>query len=317
MVANVTNVTVIIAAWNAAETLDRAVKSCLAQKQVVVEVIIVDDASTDNTHDMAKSLAAEDSRVRVLRLPENGGPAAARNAGMQAATGTWLAVLDADDTMVDVRLNKLIAYGESEQADAIYDNLAILNFGGDGIAHGTYLDPAEFGDKACWDMAFFVGNNQAQPGRPSLGYLKPVFRKSFAAEHAILYQPNLRNGEDFHLMLEMLRCGAKLCYYPEALYRYTIGGDSISNTLNLDHARNLIKATQGFIVNHATALSTDVTALMQSRETRLRRFASAEKILRALKARRIREALGEFLKHPTAVFRVWRQLLEAISKRLR
>jgi succinoglycan biosynthesis protein ExoO len=312
----VANVTVIIAAWNAAETLERAVKSCLAQKQVTIEVIIVDDASTDNTYEAAKFLAAQDSRVRVIQLPQNGGPGAARNAGIDAATGSWLAVLDADDTMADDRLHKLTTYGETEQADAVYDNLAIVQVGSDANGSSAYLDSARFGRATSWDMEFFVRNNQAQPGQPSLGYLKPVLRTSFLAKHAVRYQPQLRNGEDFHLMLEVLRCGAKLRYYPEALYRYTTGGESISNTLNPEHARHLIEATQAFIGQYRTTLSSDVTGWMQRREQRLRQFASAEKVLRALKARRIGDALIEFSKQPSSLFRILRQLREACYKRL-
>ena len=79
-------VSVLIAAYNASRFLRRAVQSALAQTLAPLEVLIVDDASTDDTRVVANALAAEDSRVRILTLPVNSGPAAARNVGLNAAS---------------------------------------------------------------------------------------------------------------------------------------------------------------------------------------------------------------------------------------
>ena len=92
---------VIIPAWNSAATLARAIDSVLVQDGVELEVIVVDDASTDHTADI---LAAYAGRIRVLTQPGNRGVAAARNLGAQAARGRWLAFLDADDIYYPDRL---------------------------------------------------------------------------------------------------------------------------------------------------------------------------------------------------------------------
>ncbi|WP_051340749.1 glycosyltransferase [Azospirillum halopraeferens] len=91
--------TVIIPCFNAAPTLADAVASALAQRvgAVAVEVLVVDDASTDGSAAVAERLAATDPAVRLLRRPGNGGAAAARNAGLAAARGAYVAFLDADD----------------------------------------------------------------------------------------------------------------------------------------------------------------------------------------------------------------------------
>src|ERR1700730_12982672 len=73
-------ISVLIPAYNAGPFLRRAVQSALPQTLAPLEVLIVNDASTDNTLDIAKALACEDARVRVISLPTNVGPAAARNA---------------------------------------------------------------------------------------------------------------------------------------------------------------------------------------------------------------------------------------------
>lgn len=92
---------VIIPAWNSAATLARAIDSVLAQEGVELEVIVVDDASTDHTADV---IAAYGTRVRAFRQPGNRGVAAARNLGAQMARGRWLAFLDADDIYYPDRL---------------------------------------------------------------------------------------------------------------------------------------------------------------------------------------------------------------------
>lgn len=311
-----TYVTVVIAAWNAAETLDRAVSSSLAQERVSVEVIIVDDASTDETMRVAQHLAAQDSRVKYIRQPMNGGPGAARNAGFQMATGEWIAVLDADDAMTPTRLSIMTALAVQKGADAIYDNLAIVDVSAAEKPIRSYLDPGVFGEMEQWSIAYFVSKNQAEPKQPSLGYLKPLFRRDFADQHKIRYREQLRNGEDFHLMLDMLHCGANLWYVPDPMYLYTTGGESISSTLNLDHARNLIAATSDFIGESGNSLSVSVRVLMKRRERQLRNFASAEKMLRDIKSCRITSALGEVCRRPQALFRFCQQLSEALAKRL-
>lgn len=309
-------ISVIIAAYNAAETLPRAVQSCLDQTDVAVEVVIANDASTDQTVAVAEALAAKHHEVKVVSLAQNGGPSAARNAGIDAATGDWIAVLDADDTMAPDRLSHMASVAEAENADAVYDNLKIMNLSAPDDTPPNFLSLATFGESARWDLPFFVANNQARPGQPALGYLKPLFRASFLRAHNLRYTPKLRNGEDFHLMLEALCCDAALHYTPLAKYHYTTGGPSISNTLNLDHAAALIAEASDFIGRNAGKISPDAIAGMRIRRTRLQDFAAAEKAMRDLKAKRFGGALLTFGKRPRALFRFAQQLGQALSKRL-
>ena len=115
-------VTVIIAAWNAADTLERAANSALRQT-LPVEVVVVDDASTDKTAAVARRLADSDPRLRLLRQPENRGPSAARNRAIASSTAPWIAVLDADDFMESDRLEKLVSVAVEEVADFVADDI--------------------------------------------------------------------------------------------------------------------------------------------------------------------------------------------------
>lgn len=86
---------VVIPAWNAAATIVQALQSCIDQTYAPYEIIVTDDGSTDQTAAIVRSQFPD---VHYIQLPQNGGPAQARNAGWDMATGDFIAFLDADDT---------------------------------------------------------------------------------------------------------------------------------------------------------------------------------------------------------------------------
>ena len=93
-----TSVSVIIPAYNSASTIIRALQSVTAQTRAPLEIIVVDDASIDTTRDLVTTFASSSSiPVRVLTQTTNSGPSAARNTGWDAASGDYIAFLDADD----------------------------------------------------------------------------------------------------------------------------------------------------------------------------------------------------------------------------
>ena len=93
-------VSVIIPTYNRAGTLIRSVQSVTGQSYSDWELIIVDDGSTDNTKEMLEPLLRQDVRLRYIGCPENKGQAAARNTGIQAAQGAYIAFQDSDDVWV-------------------------------------------------------------------------------------------------------------------------------------------------------------------------------------------------------------------------
>jgi glycosyltransferase involved in cell wall biosynthesis len=108
---------VVIPAYNSAGTVAAAITSALRQSVSDVEVIVVDDGSTDGTAEAARSIA--DERVEVLSQP-NGGAAAARNTGIRAARGQYVALLDADDLWVPWKLERQLAvFAERPEVRAV------------------------------------------------------------------------------------------------------------------------------------------------------------------------------------------------------
>src|SRR5512138_1536925 len=90
-------ISVIIPVYNALPFLTDAIDSVLAQTHSDLELIVVDDVSTDGSLAVAESYIGRDARVRVIRQSTNGGSSATRNRGAEEAKGDWLAFLDNDD----------------------------------------------------------------------------------------------------------------------------------------------------------------------------------------------------------------------------
>jgi teichuronic acid biosynthesis glycosyltransferase TuaG len=117
-------VSVVIPAYNAAEFLADAVDSVLAQTYQPLEVFVVDDGSKDGTRRVA---AAFTDRITYIQK-QGGGPASARNAGIRAASGEWIAFLDADDIWMPNLLERLLQYAGGRTADLVFcDSLTLVD----------------------------------------------------------------------------------------------------------------------------------------------------------------------------------------------
>lgn len=103
-------VSVLIAAWNAEATLPVALRALRAQSHARLEILVLDDASTDGTAAVAAHHAAEDPRVRLVRLPMNLGAYGARNHGLDLARGEYVTLMDADDWVHPARIATQVQY---------------------------------------------------------------------------------------------------------------------------------------------------------------------------------------------------------------
>ena len=113
-------VSVVMPAWNAAGTIARSIESVLGQRHAQFELLVVDDASTDATAQLVDGYAMADARVRLIRQPANGGVAAARNTGIAAARGEYVAFLDSDDWWHPAKLERQLAQMRRENAQVSY-----------------------------------------------------------------------------------------------------------------------------------------------------------------------------------------------------
>jgi glycosyltransferase involved in cell wall biosynthesis len=127
------NVSVIIPAYNCEALLGEAVESVRRQSYQDFEVLVVDDGSTDGTAEAGEAIAAGWDKLRVIRAP-HAGAAAARNRGIAAARGEWIAFLDADDLWRPEKLERCLAFlADNPDLSAVYTPMATEDMGGQAM----------------------------------------------------------------------------------------------------------------------------------------------------------------------------------------
>ena len=219
--------TVVIAAWNAQATIERAITSALAQT-LPVDVVVVDDASTDDTAEIVETLSRGAPALRLLRQQNNGGPAAARNRAIAESTAPWIAPLDSDDVMAPDRLARLVTQAEAETLDFLADDIEKVDEADlDGPRTRLWSD-TEIGMADIDAASFVIGNLSTRHGmRREMGFLKPVIRRSFLNTHSLTYA-DLRLGEDYELYTRALILGARFRLVDPHGYLATVRANSLS-----------------------------------------------------------------------------------------
>lgn len=121
-----TVVSIIIPAYDRVRTIGRAIESVLQQTVRDIEVIVVDDASRDNTVEVVQELMDSDSRVRLIRNARNRGAQAARNLGARSANGEWLSFFDSDDWMLPTSLEFRLDLARDQKVKVVHSECFVL-----------------------------------------------------------------------------------------------------------------------------------------------------------------------------------------------
>jgi len=301
-------VSVVTANYNGARYLAQAVRSVLDQSLASLELIIVDDRSSDDSLAVIEAAAAGDPRVRVLVQDENRGPAAARNRALAAARGRWIAVFDSDDLMAPERLERLVARGEADAADIVVDNLMVFADG--GAAWRPFLRLSADAQPRWITLGDYIAGGCLYARAPGLGYLKPLFRAEALGERR--YREELRIGEDYDLVLRLLLNGARMRLEPRALYRYRRHGGSISHRLRSEHIEQMLAADR-CLADQLARQPADVRRRQRARTRAFARALDYDRVIAGLKARRFAAACRLAVSRPG----VWPLLALPVEARLR
>jgi len=131
-------ITVITPAYNCEKLLSESVESVKSQTYTNWELIVIDDHSTDNTRLIIKKFASDDDRIKPIFLEANGGVANARNKGIAAARGKYVAFLDSDDLWMPDKLAKHVEYMEKNNYDFTYSNYKLIGYDGKFLKNMTF-----------------------------------------------------------------------------------------------------------------------------------------------------------------------------------
>lgn len=209
-------VSVVIPTFNSHLNIQAALNSILTQQDVDFEVLILDDASTDNTLDLIRAVG--DSRVKIYRHESNQGRIVNANRAFDLARGEYIARLDHDDLAAPERLLHQARFLD-EHHDVMVVGSQIRHFGLEDGRSNFPLDDGRI-------KARFV-SGYAYLANPSV-----MFRRDFVQRHALRYDPNLYITDDLGFWFDCLLLGARFANLPGALTSYRIHGGMTSFNLN-------------------------------------------------------------------------------------
>jgi succinoglycan biosynthesis protein ExoO len=302
------DISVIIPTYNVAPYVRRAIDSALRQERVKLEVIVVDDCSTDDTWTIVSAIA--DPRIRTRRNHENCGPSVSRNEGIAMAAGQWIAVLDGDDEFLPGRLCRCLDRAKAENAAIVVDNIEVRREA-DGKTFPMF-SPVRLAKMGHLTLAQFIAGNRLLKGGYSLGYLKPLFSAEFLRQHNLAYDASLRIGEDYLLLAEALAKGAICAVEPIQGYAYTVRAGSTSHRLGLNDIERMAASDEKFFTKYA--LDEETLKAQWRRSTSLKEAYYFTTLVSALKRKDVAATIKAMATCPGAVYQLWRPVVARLQR---
>lgn len=216
---NMVKISVIMPVYNGANFLNNTIHSVMGQSLKDVEVICVDDGSTDNSVEILENLNKKFQKIKIIKQ-QNQGSGKARNTGIENATGEYIAFLDADDIFINPRALEIM-YNfamDNDKANMVSANLEFIEKNYTFKANWHYHD----GDYAYCDKYGFISPKDY--GIP-FAFYKNIFNRQFLIDNNIKF-PDLIRGQDPVFLAEVLAATKKVYTVPLYLYgyNYSIGG---------------------------------------------------------------------------------------------
>ena len=211
-------ISVIVPVYNIIEYLERCVRSICAQTYSDLDIVLVDDGSTDGSGELCDRLAKEDERIRVFHK-ENGGSSSARNLGIQQALGEYLGFIDSDDyiepDMYQILADGIVRYGV-EMAQISRDEVD---------ESGNKMPDVCIPPKEEWLITSSEMMNELLMHRGDASFCTRLTKKSLFDGLAF---PEGKLNEDFYLLTHMLGRVTKFVIFPKQCYHvfYRIGSNS-------------------------------------------------------------------------------------------
>lgn len=203
-------VSIITPAFRVASVIEETIKSVIAQTHTNWEMLIAEDCSPDNTRDVIRQWAQNDPRIRLIELERNGGPAVARNAALECASGRWIAFLDSDDLWLPQKLERTLEHSKSHKAALTFTGFCRITTDG-SVTSGYVSTPRRMsyrqllGNTAIATSTVLLDRNMVGDVRMKKTYY-----------------------DDFDCWLQILKRGHLAYGLDEDLMRYRMMGQSVS-----------------------------------------------------------------------------------------
>lgn len=225
-----TGVSVITPTYNAGRTIVRTIESVAAQTYGVMEHIVIDDGSSDNTVAIVRSLTARYSHLKLIEGARNSGAGAARNRGIEAAQGKYIAFLDSDDVWFPNKLEQQIGFMERNSVCFSYGDYLVVDAESRKVV-GHYDVPESL-------------THSDLLRRCPIGCLTAAYDQYALGK---VYMPDVRRGQDWGLWLAITKRGVTARKYPglAAVYQYRTGSLSRNKLRKMADMYRIYRREQG------------------------------------------------------------------------
>lgn len=235
-------VSIIIPIYNAELHLNKCLLSVLNQTYGNLEVILINDGSTDLSGEICDNYAKTDNRIRVIHQ-KNAGPSHARNTGIKMSVGEYIQFVDSDDWIEPDMTEKLV--------EAMVDHVQLVICGYKNNADASFI-PAINGVYQKPEFMLHFGNLYKHIIFPSP--CNKLYRTAIIKEFAIRFSENMTMGEDLLFNMDYLKNCNRINIIPDQLYNYMISNNnSLTKSFNknlFDNQQILFQNVRGFLMEN-------------------------------------------------------------------
>ena len=215
-------ISVIVPAYNCQDTIERCIKSIQNQTYKNLEIIVVNDGSTDNTETLLLKIQDEDDRIRVISIP-NGGVSHARNVALDIATGEYITFVDADDYIHEKMYTELHGLIKKHKVDIahcsytnVYSDEKLVYVGDTGKVVFQMHDEA---------LSYLIQGKMFAGGNCNKLYSAKLFRK-------LRFDESIQFNEDVWICFQAFDNASSSIYLDKAYYFYVANESSATHTVD-------------------------------------------------------------------------------------
>lgn len=253
-------VSVIIPVYNSEQYLVKCLDSLQNQSYRQLEILLINDGSTDKSEDVCRSYVGKDNRFSVITT-ENSGPAAARNTAMKNARGSLFLFLDADDYLPVNAIEMLVRRYQETKADIVVGDFVKLTDSVQKSGHEAYFPESRLMSKD--DLVAYTRSYLQKPNRMPLFVYSwgRLFNAKIIREHNILYNPDLRTFEDVAFNFEYLKYANGLFFLNYVVYNHLVHDNYLSASMAILNNPQKLFGYHYALINARNYLQTSSTGV--------------------------------------------------------
>ena len=247
-------VSIIVPVYNAENVLGYCLNSIISQTYVNLEVLVINDGSTDNSLEICENYAKIDSRIKVINV-KNGGVSKARNIGIENATGDYIQFVDSDDVIAQDMTENLVKSLETYTADIVFCGMKVIETD-EEYTYGKVIDV--FSSEKMGSECVIVADNFFKEFPGILfdtvileGPCNRLYVANIIKNNGIFFPEDVSLGEDFLFNLQYYSLCEQFVFLSQSYYFYMQkAGDSLTKRYRadlLENKLNLLKAYKSFM----------------------------------------------------------------------